>query len=56
MWFTNSAEVLKALSAPVDSYVAFDVQKWQHQVVPATNMVSIVAGLLPEEEVRKVLA
>ena len=56
MWFTNSADVLKALTAPLDSYVAFDVQKWQHQVVPAASMASVVAGLLPEEEVRKVIA
>lgn len=53
MWFTNNPEVLKALSAPMESYAAFDVQKWQHQVVPTATMSTLLSGLLSEEEIRK---
>lgn len=53
MWFTNNGEVLKAMNAPLDAFVAFDVQKWQLQVISGSAMSSVMPGLLPEEEIRK---
>jgi hypothetical protein len=53
MWFANNPDVLKATAAPSDAFVAFDVQKWQLQVIPGAAMGSVAPGFLAEEELRK---
>lgn len=53
MWFSNNPDLLKSMNAPPDSYCAFDVLQWNHVVVSASAMASLLPGLMSDEELRK---
>ncbi len=52
MWFSGQPDLLKSHNAPSDGLIAFDVHRWQRQVVPGALAASLVGSFLPEEEVQ----